>query len=49
MTADVVINAGGAWIDKVNAGLGIASQHMGGSKGSHLIVDNRELYDALAA
>lgn len=47
VTADVVINAGGAWIDKVNAGLGIASQHMGGSKGSHLIVDNRELHDAL--
>lgn len=47
VTADVVINAGGAWIDKVNAGLGITSCHMGGSKGSHLIVRNAELYAAL--
>ena len=47
VTADVVINAGGAWIDKVNAGLGITSRHMGGSKGSHLIVRNAELYAAL--
>lgn len=47
MTADVIINAGGAWIDKVNAGLGITSRHMGGSKGSHLIVDNRDLHVAL--
>ena len=47
VSADVIVNAGGAWIDKVNAGLGIASQHMGGSQGSHLIVDNRELVAAL--
>ncbi|MFT3670570.1 glycerol-3-phosphate dehydrogenase/oxidase [Aestuariivirga sp.] len=47
VTADVVINAGGAWIDKVNAGMGINSQHMGGSKGAHLIVKNAALYEAL--
>lgn len=47
VAADVIINAGGAWIDKVNAALGIVSRHMGGSKGSHLIVANAELYDAL--
>lgn len=47
VTADVVINAGGAWIDKVNAGLGIVSRHMGGSKGSHLIVDSPQLLAAL--
>ena len=47
VTADVIINAAGAWIDKVNAGLGIATQHMGGSKGSHLIVDHPELVAAL--
>lgn len=47
VTADVIINAGGAWIDKVNAGLGINSQHMGGSKGSHLIVRHRGLMEAL--
>jgi glycerol-3-phosphate dehydrogenase len=47
VTADVIINAGGAWIDKVNASLGINSQHMGGSKGSHLIVRHKGLMDAL--
>ncbi len=47
VTADVVINAGGAWIDKVNSGLGIASQYMGGSKGSHLIVNHQGLINAL--
>ena len=47
VTADVIINAGGAWIDKVNEGLGIASHYMGGSKGSHLIVNHQGLVDAL--
>jgi glycerol-3-phosphate dehydrogenase len=47
VTADVVINAGGAWIDKVNAGLGIATHYMGGSKGSHLIVKHQGLMEAL--
>ena len=47
LSADVIVNAGGAWIDKVNASLGINSQHMGGSQGSHLIVDNPELVEAL--
>ena len=47
ITADVIINAAGAWIDKVNAGLGITSQHMGGSKGSHLIIDHPKLVAAL--
>lgn len=43
----VIINAGGAWIDSVNATLGIDSRLMGGSRGSHLIVDNPELLSAL--
>lgn len=47
VSADVIINAGGAWIDKVNAGLGISSAHMGGSKGSHVIVNNKDLIAAL--
>ena len=47
VTADVVVNAGGAWIDSVNQRLGIQSSHMGGSKGSHLIVNNQRLHDAL--
>ncbi len=47
VTADVIINAGGAWIDKVNADLGVASHYMGGSKGSHLIVKHDGLMKAL--
>lgn len=47
LTADIVVNAGGAWIDRINASLGIVSRHMGGTKGSHLIVNNPPLHDAL--
>jgi glycerol-3-phosphate dehydrogenase len=47
VSCEVIVNAGGAWIDGVNAALGINSQHMGGSKGSHLIVDNAALVAAL--
>jgi glycerol-3-phosphate dehydrogenase len=47
VTADVVINAGGAWIDKVNAGLGITTDYMGGSRGAHLIVKHQGLMDAM--
>ncbi len=46
ITADVVINASGAWIDKVNGGLGIASSYMGGSRGAHLIVKHEGLLQA---
>ena len=45
--ARVILNAGGAWIDAVNARLGISSQLMGGSRGSHLIVDHTALFKAL--
>ncbi len=44
--ADVVINASGAWIDKVNDSLGIASSYMGGSRGAHLIVKHEGLLKA---
>jgi glycerol-3-phosphate dehydrogenase len=47
LRAKVVINAGGAWIDNVNADLGIESRLMGGSKGSHLVVENPALHAAL--
>jgi glycerol-3-phosphate dehydrogenase len=45
--ARVVVNAGGAWIDAVNARLGIPTRLMGGSRGSHLIVDHPALLKAL--
>ncbi|WP_250456177.1 glycerol-3-phosphate dehydrogenase/oxidase [Caballeronia sp. ATUFL_M2_KS44] len=44
---DVVVNAGGAWIDSVNAALGIERKYIGGAKGSHLIVDHPELHAQL--
>ncbi|MDR5827861.1 glycerol-3-phosphate dehydrogenase/oxidase [Caballeronia sp. LP006] len=44
---EVVVNAGGAWIDSVNASLGIKSKYIGGTKGSHLIVDHPELHAQL--
>ena len=47
LTCKVVVNAAGAWIDKVNAALGINAQRMGGTKGSHLVVDNPALLKAL--
>lgn len=45
--ARVIVNAGGAWIDAVNARLGIESRLMGGSRGSHLVVENPALLRAL--
>lgn len=46
VTADVVINASGAWIDKVNSSLGITSSYMGGSRGAHIIVKHEGLLKA---
>ena len=45
--ADMVVNAAGAWIDRVNAALDVRSAYIGGAKGSHLILDNPRLYRAL--
>lgn len=44
----LVINATGGWIDLTNAAIGAkAPSLMGGTMGSHLIVDNAALYQAL--
>ncbi|NGN41571.1 glycerol-3-phosphate dehydrogenase/oxidase [Mesorhizobium sp. CGMCC 1.15528] len=44
----LIVNATGGWIDLTNNAIGATAQKMmGGTKGSHLIVDNAELYDAL--
>ncbi|MDR5759614.1 glycerol-3-phosphate dehydrogenase/oxidase [Caballeronia sp. LZ035] len=43
----VIVNAGGAWIDSVNAALGIERKYIGGAKGSHLVVEHAELYKQL--
>ncbi|GAB6968205.1 glycerol-3-phosphate dehydrogenase/oxidase [Komagataeibacter kakiaceti JCM 25156] len=36
--APVVVNAGGAWIDQVNAILGLRTRYIDGTKGSHLLL-----------
>ncbi|MFT4123634.1 MAG: glycerol-3-phosphate dehydrogenase/oxidase [Microbacteriaceae bacterium] len=44
--ADVVVNASGPWTDLTNAALGGPTRFMGGTKGSHIVVDNAELLEA---
>lgn len=44
--ARVVVNASGPWTDLTNAALGDPSQYMGGTKGSHIVVDHPELLAA---
>jgi glycerol-3-phosphate dehydrogenase len=46
MTADVVINASGPWTDLTNSALGQPTNLMGGTKGSHIVLDNPELLAA---
>jgi glycerol-3-phosphate dehydrogenase len=43
----MVVNATGAWVDFANGTLGVETHFMGGTKGSHLVIDNQALYDAL--
>lgn len=45
-TADVVINASGPWTDVTNTALGVNTRFMGGTKGSHIVLDNSELHAA---
>jgi glycerol-3-phosphate dehydrogenase len=42
----LVVNAAGPWIDFVNRAMGQVTGFIGGTKGSHLIVDHPELYRA---
>lgn len=44
----IVVNAAGAWIDKANEVMRISGRYMGGTKGSHLVLDHRSLHDQLA-
>lgn len=44
----IVVNAAGPWIDFVNRSLGKETAFIGGTKGSHLILDNPELRTAVA-
>jgi glycerol-3-phosphate dehydrogenase len=43
----LIVNATGAWLDATNAALGAPTEFIGGTKGSHLVVDNLDLYNAV--
>jgi glycerol-3-phosphate dehydrogenase len=43
----LLINAAGPWIDRVNTDLGIDDRYIGGTKGSHLVLDHPELREAI--
>ena len=47
VSAKIVINAAGPWIDSVNKDLGINDHYIGGTKGSHLVLENPELRKAI--
>lgn len=43
----IVINAAGPWIDHVNAAFGKETKMIGGTKGSHILIDHPELVKSL--
>ena len=43
----IVINAAGPWIDRVNAALGTPTTLIGGTKGSHILLNHPDLLRAL--
>lgn len=45
-TADVIINTTGAWVDLTNQAMGAATSFMGGTKGSHIVLDHPGLLAA---
>jgi glycerol-3-phosphate dehydrogenase len=42
-----IVNAAGPWIDQVNSELNITKRYIGGTKGSHIIIDHPELHKAI--
>lgn len=44
--APVVLNTTGSWVDLTNEALGSPTGYMGGTKGSHIVLDNPELLEA---
>ncbi len=43
----LLINAAGPWIDFANRSLGFSTRYIGGTKGSHIVVDHPELRAAI--
>ncbi len=46
MSAKVVVNTTGPWTDITNDELGVATRYMGGTKGSHIVLEHPELLEA---
>jgi glycerol-3-phosphate dehydrogenase len=46
VSADVVVNTSGPWTDLTNEALGQKTAYMGGTKGSHIVLDNPTLFEA---
>jgi glycerol-3-phosphate dehydrogenase len=46
IAADVIVNASGPWTDLTNEALGDDTRFMGGTKGSHIVLDHPELLAA---
>lgn len=46
--AEVIVNATGAWVDLTNTDIGSPSRFMGGTKGSHIVLDSPGLLEACA-
>lgn len=47
VAAKIVVNASGPWIDEVNKRSGIHERYIGGTKGSHLVLNNPQLRSAI--
>jgi len=43
----LIVNAAGPWIDRTNQFLGLDRHYIGGTKGSHLVIDHPELRQAI--
>jgi glycerol-3-phosphate dehydrogenase len=48
IASDVVVNTSGPWTDVTNDALGMPTKFMGGTKGSHIVLDHPDLYNELA-
>ena len=46
VAAEVIVNTSGPWTDLTNEALGQPTTYMGGTKGSHIVLDNPTLFEA---
>ncbi|MFH2102204.1 MAG: glycerol-3-phosphate dehydrogenase/oxidase [Chloroflexota bacterium] len=47
ISPQLIVNAAGPWIDHANRGLALTTEYIGGTKGSHLVIDNPDLRQAI--